>query len=277
MFDEYAFDGYAPPVVRDSFSYSGRGLYVTIDGYPHGRADQDTLHRLLTYTEPGPLLTKAGKVAKRQPPPRKDMPGHFYCAQLLHYGLKPLKTKEPAKKQLLAAFTNGALSVPQHILTLEDTLQKEWDKANVIAKAKLEEEILAREIEDERQRKKRKQEYDAIIREANDIEVLVGQNSDEEEISQAQLRDTIATLPEKGLRKILTTLVNDIPEVEHAVIREVKKLQSTNSSKARGGKKSKVTPKAATSKGKQKQPVCHLSFNCASLVAETACIIYLVV
>jgi hypothetical protein len=281
MFSGYE-RAYAPPVVRDSFSYSGRGLYVTIDYHHHERADPGTLHRLLTYTEPAPRLTKAGKVAKRQPTPHKDEPGHFYCAQLLHYGLKPLKTKEPAKKQLLAAFTaNGTLSVPQHILTLEDTLRKEWDEANVIAKAKYEEEKQAREIEEERQRKKRKRENDAFMREIldDDIEVLSGfesQSSDKEEISQAQLRDAITTLPEKDLRNILTTLVDDIPEVEQAVIREVKKLQSSNSGKAHRGKKLKVNPKATTSKGKQKQSVRHLSFNCASLVAEIAGIIYLV-
>jgi hypothetical protein len=138
---------------------------------------------------------------------------------------------------------------------------------------------LAREIEEERQRKKRKRENDAFMREIldDDIEVLSGfesQNSDEEEISQAQLRDIITTLPEKQLRKILTTLVDDIPEVEHAVIREVRRLQSSNCGKARRGKISKVTPKAITSKGKQKQSVCHLSLNRASLVAETACKIY---
>jgi len=267
---------YAPPVVRDPFSCD-RTLYVTVDHYRHERADPGTLHRLLTYTEPGPRLTKAGKIAKRQPPPHKDEPGHFYCAQLLHYGLKPLKTKEPAKKHLLAAFTaNGTLSVPQHILTLEDILRKEWDKANVIAKAKYEEEKLAREIEEETQRKKRKRENDAFMREIldDDIEVLSGfesQNSDEEEISQAQLRDAITTLPEKHLRKILLMLVDDIPEVEHAVIREVRRLQSSNSGKAHGGKKSKITPKATTSKGKQKRSVRHLSLN---LFAETAYIIY---
>jgi hypothetical protein len=149
---------YAPPIVRDSFSCSGGDLYVTIEGHRHERTDPESLHRLLTYTQPAPLLTKAGKVAKRQPAPHKDPPGHFYCAQLLHYGLKPMKTREAAKKQLSATFVaNGTLSVPERILKLEETLQKEYRHANEIAKKKYEEDEKIREMEEETQRKRRKE------------------------------------------------------------------------------------------------------------------------
>ncbi|KAL1721774.1 hypothetical protein EV715DRAFT_271031 [Schizophyllum commune] len=117
----------AQPVSRDDFFYDGTMFYVEIEGkHRHPRCDVSSLHGLLTYT-PGPLLTKKGQVAKRQPPPHKDPPAHFYTAQMIHYGLKPLKTRDPAKKKLLAAFDGGAtLAVPAHILQLEQQLATEF-------------------------------------------------------------------------------------------------------------------------------------------------------
>ncbi|KAL1709208.1 hypothetical protein EV121DRAFT_276594 [Schizophyllum commune] len=117
----------AQPVSRDDFFYDGTMFYVEIEGkHRHPRCDATSLHGLLTYT-PGPLLTKKGQLAKRQPPPHKDPPAHFYTAQMIHYGLKPLKTRDPAKKKLLAAFDGGAtLAVPAHILQLEQQLATEF-------------------------------------------------------------------------------------------------------------------------------------------------------
>ncbi|KAI5893733.1 uncharacterized protein SCHCODRAFT_02622611 [Schizophyllum commune H4-8] len=117
----------AQPVSRDDFFYDGTTFYVEIEGkHRHPRCDASSLHGLLTYT-PGPLLTKKGQVAKRQPPPHKDPPAHFYTAQMIHYGLKPLKTRDPAKKRLVAAFNGGAtLAVPAHILQLEQQLATEF-------------------------------------------------------------------------------------------------------------------------------------------------------
>ena len=90
-------------------------------------------------TPPPPALTKAGKVAKRQPKDtHKDEEAHFYAAQLVHYGLKPLKTREPAKKRLLAAFGGAGgktLEVPKAVLELEVALRKEWKELD----AKMEE------------------------------------------------------------------------------------------------------------------------------------------
>jgi hypothetical protein len=257
---------YAPPIVRDSFSCSGGDLYVTIEGHRHERTDPESLHRLLTYTQPAPLLTKAGKVAKRQPAPHKDPPGHFYCAQLLHYGLKPMKTREAAKKQLLATFAaNGTLSVPERILKLEETLQKEYRHANEIAKKKYEKDEKIREMEEETQRKRRKRDYDAIMQEFIDAGNLQLEDSPsleefesssaENEISQAQLRDAIATLPEKSLRKILARLVDEIPAVEHAMMKEVGKLQLPGDDKAHDAKMSRMTVKTSKDKGKQKPKV----------------------
>ncbi|KAI4293879.1 hypothetical protein K525DRAFT_274810 [Schizophyllum commune Loenen D] len=116
----------AQPVSRDDFFYDGTMFYVELEGkHRHPRCDVSSLHGLLTYT-PGPLLTKKGQVAKRQPPPYKDPPAHFYTAQMIHYGLKPLKTRDPAKKKLLAACGGSStIAVPAHILQLKQQLATE--------------------------------------------------------------------------------------------------------------------------------------------------------
>jgi hypothetical protein len=100
----------ADTISRDGFFNHGRsGLYVRLDGvHAHHRCNDKSLHKLLTYTPcAGPVLTKKGAPEKRQLTPHKDESVHFYVAQLAHYGLKPLKTKDPAKRNLLAAFKGG--------------------------------------------------------------------------------------------------------------------------------------------------------------------------
>lgn len=42
----------------------------------------------------------------------KDRPGHWYEAQLIHYGLPPSKTKSTAKMRLLDALNKGNVAVP---------------------------------------------------------------------------------------------------------------------------------------------------------------------
>ncbi|KIM35188.1 hypothetical protein M413DRAFT_20802 [Hebeloma cylindrosporum] len=120
-----------PAITRDGFSFKDDKFYVAIGYHTHTRKDTAELYALLTYTPPPPALTKAGKVAKRQPKDtHKDEEAHFYAAQLIHYGLKPLKTREPAKKRLLAAF-----GVPEAVLELEVALRQEWKELD----AKMEE------------------------------------------------------------------------------------------------------------------------------------------
>ena len=119
-----------PAITRNGFSFKDDKFYVKVGYNRHTRKDAAELYALLTYTPPPPALTKAGKVAKRQPKDtHKDEEAHFYEAQLVHYGMKPLKTREPAKKRLLAGFSgaNGkSLEVPKAILDLEVALRKEW-------------------------------------------------------------------------------------------------------------------------------------------------------
>lgn len=126
----------AAPISRDGFAFNGRQMTVIVENHSHERCDSATLHALLTHVDPPPLLTKAGKLAKRQPEPFVDRPGHFYCAQLLHYGLKPLKTKDAAKKRLLEAYDNlRHLSVPTALVQLEQKLRTEFKKINDAAVA----------------------------------------------------------------------------------------------------------------------------------------------
>ncbi len=121
----------AAPVSCDRFSFDGRELSVVVENNRHTRCDSVSLHALLTHQDPPPLMTKAGKRAKRQPPPFVDRPGHFYCAQLLHYGLKPLKTKDLAKKRLLASYNSDRqLHVPTAIVQLEQKLRADFKKIN---------------------------------------------------------------------------------------------------------------------------------------------------
>jgi hypothetical protein len=118
----------------------------------------------LTYTAPPPVLTKAGKVAKRQPRPHEDESEEFYISQLAHYGLPPAKTKEAAKRALLSAFgTNKTLQVPPKILDLEKEMHKEYIEANKVAKAKYLEEQKQEKIKEEEKRNKRKRETDSAI------------------------------------------------------------------------------------------------------------------
>ena len=95
------------PTTRDGFSYDGRSFYVTVDAHRHERHDSELLYSLLTHVTPLPVpSTSAGQVANQQPEPHKDPAGHFYVAQLLLYGLAPVKTKsamQPKRFQSLLA------------------------------------------------------------------------------------------------------------------------------------------------------------------------------
>jgi hypothetical protein len=62
---------------------------------------------------------------------------HWWEAQLLHYGLRPSKTKAVAKTRLLDALNQGTLAVPRDIVKLEAELKKQWAKKEREAKAEL--------------------------------------------------------------------------------------------------------------------------------------------
>lgn len=106
----------APPVEKDGFAYAGDVLYAESSNHSrHRRATQAELKELFR-----PEATKTSSA--------KDPTGHWFEAQLIHYGLPPSKTKSVAKTRLLDAFNKGNMAVPQHIQRLETALKKEWNK-----------------------------------------------------------------------------------------------------------------------------------------------------
>src|SRR5947207_13115724 len=113
-----------PPVSKDGFYYAGDSLYVEVSGYNrHRRA---TLPELQALFHPSGI---SGSV--------KDHVGHWYEAQLLHYGLPPSKNKAVAKTRLLDAVNKGNLVVPKEIMKLEAELKREWKKKDKEARVEL--------------------------------------------------------------------------------------------------------------------------------------------
>jgi hypothetical protein len=70
----------------------------------------------------------------------EDRVGHWWEAQLLHYGLRPSKTKAVAKTRLLDVLNHGTLEVPRDIVKLEVELKKKWAKGARGAKKNIEED-----------------------------------------------------------------------------------------------------------------------------------------
>ncbi|EEB91458.1 hypothetical protein MPER_10175 [Moniliophthora perniciosa FA553] len=209
---------YAQPVTRDGFFYDGCKFYVEIkNGSRMERVERESsqrLYDLLTWSgPPPPLLTKKGTVAARQPPPHKDPNVAFYCGQLVHYGLKQLKTKEPAKKHLLAAYGNdrNLLKVPEHILKIESDLVAEFVQANATAKKAYEEEKRKREAEAaqqrsgqlERARKERMFDRTRTAEMDSDDEASDASDSDVVKVSKKDIKAAVKSMPETELKKWL--------------------------------------------------------------------------
>lgn len=115
----------AAPVVKDGFSFAGDSLFVEVSNMSrHRRANVPELRAILR-----PSNTADHKL--------EDPVGHWWEAQLLHYGLKPSKTKAVAKTRLLDALNKGTLAVPDHIAKLEAEMKKQWSKKEREAKAEL--------------------------------------------------------------------------------------------------------------------------------------------
>lgn len=85
----------------------------------HSRHPRATLHDLRAILHSANIATD-GK--------SDDHVAHWWEAQLIHYGLRPSKTKAVAKVRLLEALNNGNLKVPQQIVKLEAELKKEFAK-----------------------------------------------------------------------------------------------------------------------------------------------------
>lgn len=118
---------FAQPISRNGFHYNG-DLYVEVGNLNrHKRASIAEIKSLLR-----PDL-KQSKAADTLTP--KDQVGHWYEAQLIHYGLPPSKDKARAKMRLLEALNGSRLVVPKEISMLEIEMKKEYAAADRKAKA----------------------------------------------------------------------------------------------------------------------------------------------
>ncbi|KAF2491554.1 hypothetical protein BU16DRAFT_467962 [Lophium mytilinum] len=121
---------FAPPISRDGFVYHG-ALYADVGNLNrHPRASITELTNMLR-----PKLSSSGKSKTTETP--KDQVGHWYFAQLKHYGLPMCKDKNAAKVRLLNALNSGGLEVPGEVKRLEGALKREYDAANRKAKAEM--------------------------------------------------------------------------------------------------------------------------------------------
>ncbi|KXG48328.1 uncharacterized protein PGRI_021980 [Penicillium griseofulvum] len=89
-----------PPVTNGQFSFNVDTFYVAASG--------GQIHRRAAPAEIKALYDTS--ITDKSTP---DHPGHWYEAQLLHYGLPPSKVKATAKMRLLKAVQDGGLSVPK--------------------------------------------------------------------------------------------------------------------------------------------------------------------
>ncbi|KAL9083348.1 MAG: hypothetical protein Q9165_008548 [Trypethelium subeluteriae] len=115
---------YTPPVAKDGFAFANDAFFAEATGqHRHRRAALSELQQLF---RPSSSATRTSA--------NKEPVGHWYEAQLLHYGLPPSKNKAVAKTRLLDAVNRGSLSVPEHIRKLEGELKKEWLKNERVAR-----------------------------------------------------------------------------------------------------------------------------------------------
>ncbi|KAL9106002.1 MAG: hypothetical protein Q9227_008910 [Pyrenula ochraceoflavens] len=113
-----------PPVSRDGFSYANDSFYAET-------SNNQNRHRRATIPELHALFHPSGSMSRQD----KEPVGHWYEAQLLHYGLTPSKNKAVAKSRLLDAVNKeGGLVVPERVRRLEGDLRKEWVKRDREAK-----------------------------------------------------------------------------------------------------------------------------------------------
>ncbi|KZL80887.1 hypothetical protein CI238_12407 [Colletotrichum incanum] len=104
---------FAATASRDGFSFAGDFFLVTVSGHVHRRC---SIPELKAHFE---ALDHS-----------KDRPGHWYEAQLLHYGLLPSKVKGTAKMRLLEAVNLGKMAVLAPLAALERELKQVYNTTN---------------------------------------------------------------------------------------------------------------------------------------------------
>ncbi len=127
---------FAPPIARDGFYYNG-DLYVEVGNL--NRHKRASIPEIIAILRPD---LKQSKAASAVSPPKEPV-GHWYEAQLIHYGLPPSKDKARAKMRLLEALNTSRLVVPEGIVRLERQLKKDYATADRRAKAQYKAEMTA--------------------------------------------------------------------------------------------------------------------------------------
>ena len=97
----------------------------------YAEASNGNRHRRATFPELFALFHPSGSATSATD---KEPVGHWYEAQLVHYGLVPSKSKAVAKTRLLDAVNKGSLNVPVRVQKIEDELKKEWLKRDRASK-----------------------------------------------------------------------------------------------------------------------------------------------
>ena len=91
----------------------GKFVVETSGGHSHPHA---SVKELTSLFDSGPATSLSVK----------DLPAHWFEAQLLHYGLPPSKVKSTAEMTLLDELNKDTLRVSNKILRLEHMLGKYW-------------------------------------------------------------------------------------------------------------------------------------------------------
>ena len=163
------------PVTRDHvfFYDSSSCFFVMQDGRRYSRADPRHLHRLLTWGVD--MLTKTS--VQREPPYphwHKDETATYYKAQLMHFGLKPFKTKPAAKKALLAAFGDGHdLKVPERLGKLEDELKTLWEAESEKVRIRYEQKEKVRKKKREKRLAELRRWHEAVLAEFDEVDIAL--------------------------------------------------------------------------------------------------------
>ncbi|KAJ5129459.1 uncharacterized protein N7515_005498 [Penicillium bovifimosum] len=111
------------PTKHGCFTFDNDTFFATTsDNYTHPRAEWEVLWRI--------FCTRL-----RFKFPNPDHPGHWYRAQVLHYGLAPTGNDAKAKMRLQDAYQDGRLTIPKGILKIEKELQLEWEITKAMQEA----------------------------------------------------------------------------------------------------------------------------------------------
>lgn len=175
-------------VRRKNFTYDGRELHVETEDkgklYNHPRADTPALLSHIVSKQPVSCFDALNKVAATDYSShitrQKDYHVSFYRAQLIHYGLKELKTRDAARKALqraIEAAQNHHLPIPQDIVLIEQDLKAKWDAAKAAADKKARADELRREQEEREATAKRLVKEVAIFDEVMSMKVKGGKKN----------------------------------------------------------------------------------------------------